>query len=83
MILKQLKSQTISCCLNYNQIVDEFHKREETKSNLYPSPPNIRGQCGGSFVLSLMVDDTREQGTRESKILGGGGCLFDSRISCT
>ena len=39
-----------------------------TKSTLYPSPPNIRGQCGGSFVLSqwLMI-----QGTRESKILGG------------
>ena len=52
----------MSYYLNYNQIVDEFHKREETKSNLYPSPPNIRGQCGGSFVLSLMVDNTGDQG---------------------
>ena len=46
--------------------------REETKSTLYPSAPNMRGQSGGSFVLSqwLMI-----QGTRESKILGGSGCF--------
>ena len=65
MIFKKIK--------NHKQIVDEFHKREETKSTLYPSPPNIRGQCGGSFLLSqwLMI-----QGTRESKILGGSARCF-------
>ena len=53
MISKNEKSQLINnCCLNYNQIVVEFHKREETKSSLYP---NIRGHRG-------MVDDTWDQG---------------------
>ena len=61
MILKQLKITNHQLLLKlYSN--DEFQKREETKSNLYPSPLNIRGQCGGSFVLSLMVDDTRDQG---------------------
>ena len=63
MISKNDKSQSINnCCLNYNQIVVEFHKREETKSSLYiPTQEGI-----GAW---LMI-----HGIGESKILGRGRC---------
>ena len=63
MISKNEKSQSINnCCLNYNQIAVEFHKREETNLAYIPTQEGI-----GAW---LMI-----HGTREGKILGRGRCM--------